>query len=211
MPREILRFDQYRKRKLNEDADPTLAGAASAPGATPTPGAPLAGGTPPAGTPPADPNVPATDPTTGLPTAAPTSSGLPDPLSAGGAPADPASAGKQAIPTYKMIFIDDEVNWETRNSDGGGTKKYTEYEIEEPALDQWLADKGWTEDKPEFTKMLTGEKYKVDAKKIESLRKAIESDEIGDDMGKLEVDFDANQEIYISDLDVSFVTKNNES
>jgi len=199
MPLKILSFTEYRK--LNEDEIPA-AGAAIP--STPTAGA---GSTLPTG---------AVDPTTAVlnsPTlgmgSSPTSLGFPDPTGMGGAAVPPPVV--EEVPTYKMVFLDDNVDWHIQKPDGGGTKKYMEYQIEDPALDTWLQEKGWTEDKPEFQKMLKGEKYSLDSSKVATLRHDFENESLGDEAGEIEVDYDEKNEPFVSDIDVVFISAANHS
>ena len=200
MPLKILTFLEYRK--INEDEVPAAG--------MPMPNTQPAAGASPTSTPPTDPTAAVLNsPTPSLGTS-PTSSGLPDPTM-GGAGLNAPQPAAETIPTYKLIFLDDSVEWHVQKADGGGTKKYMEYQIEDTELDTWLQEKGWTEDKPEFQKLLKGEKYSLDSSKIAAMRQDFENEQLGDEAGEIEVDYDENNEPFVSDIDVSFISIDNKS
>ena len=177
---EILSFEKF---KLLLEADEAVPPTEPAP--DPAPAADLSAPPPPpdlGGTPPFDPLAGATLP--------------PDP----NAPAPTAGAS-----VFKVVFLDSAKPWHSKYADGGGVKRYKEYEISQADLDKWVTDSKLDANKDDLSQAISGKKQ-IDKNLFDKLKAAATSNKLGKDRGDVDVDYDTKQIPSTAKLDLVFIT-----
>lgn len=184
---KILEFKEFKRRlRLINEAEGDTPDAADAPAAAPPP-APAA-------------PTPAPVPDMG---GAPAATGElpPDPNAA---PASPAAAG------MKFVFIEDakKKKWYGHHDEDGGTKRFTQYAIEnDAALTDWLKVHGYEKD-AELVKAALAGKKPMPANIYDDLKREVEDGKLGIDKGTIDIKFDSEKDLdnpSTSDVEVGFV------
>lgn len=152
----------------------------------------------------AAPAEPTSEPASTDSTTAPIAS---DPFASATLPPDPnapVAAGPSS--TIKFVMLDADKDWHSTYDDGGGVKRFTEYELETSDLDKWIEENGLSADKEAILNSLQGKKtMPVDA--YDKLKKSLRSDSIGKDRGDIDIEYDEKKVPSTSDLNVIFVKK----
>lgn len=184
---EILSFDKF---KLLLEAD------------EPTPAAE------PAAEPAATEPAPSADPSASAPPPMPDLGGAPmtDPLAGATLPPDPnAPAPTAGTSVFKVVFLDSEKPWHSKYADGGGVKRYKEYEINQADLDKWITDSKLDANKEDLAQAVGGKKP-IEKSLFDKLKTAATSNKLGKDRGDVDVDYDTKLIPSTSKLDLIFVT-----
>lgn len=182
---QILSFEKY-KLLLEAEGDP------AAPAETPAPAEPAAPVETPA---PAEPTAPAT----------PEAPVVSDPLGSLSLPPAPnAAPAPTGGGTLKIVFIDEDEPWHSQYSDGGGVKRFKEYEFAQTDLDKWITDSKLDAKKDAIVQAVSG-KGSIDNDTFKKLKSALSSGKFGKDRGDVDVDFDEKKIPSTSKLDLIFV------
>lgn len=182
---EILSFDKF---KLLLEADE----------ATPAPEP----------TPPTPPPTP--DPAASAPPPPPPldlgGSPMPDPLAGATLPPDPnAPAPTATASSFRVVFLDPAKPWHSKYADGGGVKRYKEYEIQQSDLDKWITDSKLDQQKDVISKAILG-KSPMEKSVFDKIKSAVASNKLGKDRGDVDVDYDTKLIPSTSKLDLIFIT-----
>ena len=194
---EILNFNSF-KLLLEAEGDPEELAAAEQSAETSEPPAPEDAEATDA---PVD--APATDTSSAPAPSAPAT----DPFADATLPPDAAApivTDKSSI--VRLVLLDKDKEWHSGYDDGGGVKRFTEYEITLPDLDKWVTDNGLDAEKDKITQAIQGKKPMPDAV-YDKLRKSLRADTIGKDRGDIDIDYDSKNVPSTGDLDVIFVKK----
>lgn len=129
-----------------------------------------------------------------------------DPLAGATLPPDPnAPAPTAATSTFRVVFLENEKPWHSKYADGGGVKRYTEYEIAQADLDKWIADSKLDANKEEISQAITGKKP-IGKDVFDKLKTAATSNKLGKNRGDVDVDYDTKMIPSTSKLDLVFIT-----
>lgn len=181
---KILDFETYRRKLLLEaEGDAPEAPAEPAP-------APEA---------PAEPAPASTPPPPPMPDSAPIDMGSTLPPDPNAPAAAPAGSG-----TIKLVIIDSDKKWHTKYSDGGGVKRYPEYEVTQAEIDKWITDSGLTDKAADINAAISGKKS-LESDVLDKLKKSLNTKSFGKDRGEVDITFDANVHPSTSDLELIFV------
>lgn len=160
--------------------------------------------------PPAPEEVPADD--SAAPPATDTSSPAPsapaaDPFASAELPPDP-NAPVAAAPssTVKFVMLDSDRDWHSTYDDGGGVKRFTEYELETGDLEKWIDQNGLSADKEQILQSFQGKKA-MPQSAYDKLKKSLRGDSIGKDRGDIDIEYDDKKIPSTSDLNVVFIKK----
>jgi hypothetical protein len=180
---EILSFDKFKLLLEADEAAP-----AAEPAAEPAPPADPIASTPP-------PPMPDLG---GAP--------MSDPLAGATLPPDPnAPAPTAGASVFKVVFLDSEKPWHSKYADGGGVKRYKEYEISQADLDKWITDSKLDANKDALSQAIGG-KNPIEKTLFDKLKAAANSNKLGKDRGDVDVDYDTKQIPSTAKLDLIFVT-----
>lgn len=166
------------------------------------------------GQPPVDPSQPADQPptdTAAASSAPPTDLGgttsftPPAPsFSPGGSelPPDPNAPNIPIAPRNdRFVFSTDSKDWHMEYTDGGGVKRYTEYELMPGELDQWITSSGLDARKDEITSSIkTGSPMPKDL--YDTLINAVKTKKLGKDRGIIDIEEDPSGKTSTSDLEI---------
>lgn len=120
-------------------------------------------------------------------------------------PVDPNAIPVNAPPTsLRVILIEPDKKWHSQYSDGGGVKRFSDYEIEFTNLDKWITDSGLDAQKDQLYKALQG-KEPLDKSTFAKLKGDLVSGKIGLNIGDLDIEFDPKGIPSTNDLSVNFV------
>jgi len=162
----------------------------------------------PAAEPAAEPAPPAADPSASAPPPMP-DLGIPpmaDPLAGATLPPDPnAPAPTSGTSVFKVVFLDADKPWHSKYADGGGVKRYKEYEINQADLDKWITDSKLDANKDDLSQAVGGKKP-IEKTLFDKLKTAATSNKLGKDRGDVDVDYDTKLIPSTSKLDLIFVT-----
>jgi hypothetical protein len=189
---EILNFTEFKRSFLFEaEGDAEDNAAVSEPIAPAEPAAP----------------APIADDTMAPPV---TSSGIPP------APTDPAAMALPPDPNApqvssgngitKLIFLETDKKWHSQYTDGGGVRRYVEYELTPTEIDKFIADNNLTDKRDDILQAMQGKKS-MDAAAYDKLKNAVASSKLGKDRGELDVDYDSKGIPSTGQLDVIFIKK----
>jgi hypothetical protein len=180
---EILSFDKFKLLLEADEAAP-----AAEPAAEPAPPADPIASTPP-------PPMPDLG---GAP--------MSDPLAGATLPPDPnAPTPTAGASVFKVVFLDSEKPWHSKYADGGGVKRYKEYEISQADLDKWITDSKLDANKDALSQAIGG-KNPIEKTLFDKLKAAANSNKLGKDRGDVDVDYDTKQIPSTAKLDLIFVT-----
>lgn len=173
---EILNFNEF---KLLLEADGDIASSAPAPNADPFAAATPAPPVTPTADPFASPELPP-DPNAPLPTDEP--------------------------PAIKLVFLDKDHSWHSQYADGGGVKRFTEYQINNADLDSWITNNNLTSSRDQIYNAI--EKAEPLPSTIyDKLKAELSSNKLGKDLGSIDIDYDNQKVPSVNDLNVIFITK----
>lgn len=188
---EILNFSKF-KLLLEAEGDPE-----TEPATEPV--------EPPADETPADPAPAADAPADAPPISSPDP--MADPFAGAVLPPDPnAPAASSGTGSTRIVFLDKDKSWHSEFTDGGGVKRYKEYELPQADLDKWITDNNFTDKKEQITVALTGTKA-LPEDVYDKLKSALSSDKLGKDRGDIDINYDDKSIPSTSDLDVIFLKK----
>jgi hypothetical protein len=139
-----------------------------------------------------------------------TSSGIPP------APTDPAAMALPPDPNApqvsagdgitKLVFLDTDKKWHSQYADGGGVRRYVEYELAPADIDKFIADNNLTDKRDDLMQAMQGKKS-MDAAAYDKLKNEVASSKLGKERGELDVDYDSKGIPSTSQLDVIFIKK----
>ena len=166
--------------------------------------------------PPAPEEVPAepTDDTASAPTPTDTSSSgsastppASDPFSSATLPPDP-NAPVETTPSsmIKFVMLDPDKDWHSEYDDGGGIKRFPEYEVDAADLAKWIDSNGLTGEKDQIMQAFQGKKS-MSNEAYDKLKKALKGDSLGKERGDLDIEYDEKSIPSTTDLNVVFVKK----
>jgi len=181
---EILSFDKFKLLLEEEETAP-----APEPAAEPAP-------------------APEADPLSSPPPPPPDLGGAPmsDPLAGATLPPDPnAPAPTATTSVFKVVFLDADKPWHSKYADGGGVKRYKEYEINQADLDKWITDSKLDTNKDDLSQAVSGKKQ-IEKTLFDKLKGAATSNKLGKDRGDVDVDYDTKLIPSTAKLDLIFVT-----
>lgn len=137
-----------------------------------------------------------------------TSSGIPtDPFASATLPPDPNQPIPQANPTeIKFIMLDPDQEWHSEYDDGGGVRRFSEYEVTQSDLDKWIEDTGLFAEKDKIMKAFQGDKG-LSLEIFDKLKKSLNSEELGKNLGDLDIEYDENGDPSTGELEVVFIKK----
>jgi len=120
-------------------------------------------------------------------------------------PADPNApvASAEAEP-IRLIFVDQSEPWHTKYSDGGGMKRYQDYELTMDELEQWITSSGLEANHDEIINAVQGTAPLASAL-YGKFKEAITKKKLGKDRGDIDIEYDSKDHPSTSDLDVVFV------
>lgn len=190
---EILSFEKF-KLLLEAEGDPETEAPAAEPVEPPAPEEAAPADTP-VDSAPADTSAPASSPS-----APPT-----DPFADASLPPDPnAPAAQGQSKSIKFVLLDSDKDWHSTYDDGGGVKRFTEYEIEQADLEKWIDENGLSAEKAQIVNAFQGKKT-ISANVYSKLKSALRKDSIGKDRGDIDIEYDDKGVPSTSDLNVVFV------
>lgn len=190
---EILSFERF-KLLLEAEGDPET---------TETPVEPVEPPAPEEAAP-AEPAEPAP---TDSPAAASPSTPPSDPFASASLPPDPnAPVAAGPATTIKFVLLDPDKDWHSTYDDGGGVKRFTEYEIESSDLEKWIDENGLSAEKDQIMKAFQGKKG-IPTSAYDKIKSALRKDSIGKDLGDIDIEYDDKTIPSTSDLNVVFVKK----
>jgi hypothetical protein len=129
-----------------------------------------------------------------------------DPLAGATLPPDPnAPAPTAGQSVFKVVFLDPAKPWHSKYADGGGVKRYTEYEINQADLDKWITDSKLDANKDDLSQAVSGMKP-IEKTLFDKLKTAATSNKLGKDRGDVDVDYDTKQIPLTAKLDLIFIT-----
>lgn len=158
---------------------------------------------PPPADPAAEPTPPPADTSTAPPPPPPPSGPAPD-FSMPGTelPPDPNAQPAQAAPRNdKIVFSDESHPWHLEYTDGGGVKRYNEYEFLPGEIDKWITDSGLDASRQEITNSIkTGEPLKKDV--FDRLVSDVKAKKLGIDRGFSDIEYDPTGKTSTTDLEL---------
>lgn len=129
-----------------------------------------------------------------------------DPLAGATLPPDPnAPAPTVGQSVFKVVFLDSAKPWHSKYADGGGVKRYKEYEINQADLDKWITDSKLDANKEDLSQAVSGMKP-IEKTLFDKLKTAATSNKLGKDRGDVDVDYDTKQIPSTAKLDLIFIT-----
>lgn len=156
----------------------------------------------------AEPSSPEPAPTP-EPTATPPGAESPlpfDPLAGAALPPDPNASAIMPVETsMNVVFLDPNKPWHFNYTEGGGVKRYSEYEIEQAELDKWITDSNLESQRDDILQAITGKKP-IDKAVFDKIKTAAASKKLGKNRGDIDVNYDSKMTPSISKLNVIFVT-----
>ena len=165
----------------------------------------LNAGTPPAG---AETPPPTDAPAPDLGAPASLDLGAPPPMGGDlGAPAlppDPNAPIQTGPPPIRMAFLDPSEPWHSEYSNGGGVKRFTEYEISQADLDKWITDSKLDAKKEEFMKAVSA-KEPMARDLYDKLKSDFIAKKIGVNKGDIDIEYDNKKIPSTSNLEVNFI------
>lgn len=181
----ILNFNQF-KLLLEADEVPPVSGAAP----TDQPSPDVAGAQ----------SAPTTDAGGTTSFTPPPPSFSPEPISE--LPPDPnAPAATPEPKTNRFVFASDSKDWHLEYSEGGGVKRYTEYELMPGELDQWITSSGLDANRNEILNAVNvGTPLAKDL--YEKLRTAVKEKKLAKDRGIIDIEEDASGKTSTNDLEI---------
>jgi hypothetical protein len=117
-------------------------------------------------------------------------------------PPDPNAPTSPITPRNdRLVFSSDSDDWHIEYSDGGGVKRYTEYELMPGELDQWISSSGLAARKDEITSSVkTGSPMPTDV--YDKLLAAVKNKSLGKDRGIIDIEQDPSGKTSTSDLEI---------
>lgn len=190
---EILSFEKFRLI-LEAEGDP------NGPAGQPASGQPAASAPPSEGDPA---STPVSTPTDSSQMGG-TDPNSPSPFDQSALPDDPNVPIQQGPPPFRMVFLDPDRPWHTRYDDGGGVKRFTEYEISQDDFTKWLTDSKLDAKQDEIMQYMTAKKP-MPADLYDKLKKQFADNKIGVNKGQIDVEYDSHKGPSTSKLDVNFI------
>ena len=195
---KILNFSEF-KLLLEADSS-TQAVSATATNSTPTQGTSGTAGTAGSSIPPPSPSSGGSSGPTSMPPPPNTSFNSGQEL-----PVDPnAQIETPEAEPIKLIFVDQSEPWHTKYSDGGGMKRYKDYELTMDELENWITTSGLDANHDEIINADQGT-APLSSALYGKLKEAITKKKLGKDRGDIDIEYDSNEHPSTSDLDVVFV------
>ena len=185
---EILSFEKFRLI-LEAEGDP------NAPAGQPPTTPPADAGTPPQADTTA-PTTPPPGPDIGMP--------APNPFDQSALPADPNTPIQQGPPPFKLVFLDPDRPWHINYSEGGGVKRFTEYEISQDDFNKWITDSNLDSKKAEILDYISA-KAPMPKDIYDKLKSQFIDKKIGVDKGEIDVEYDSKKSPSTNKLDVNFI------
>ena len=128
-----------------------------------------------------------------------------DPLASLSLPADPtAPAAPTSTASLKLVFLNNDHPWHSQYADGGGVKRFKEYEILQADLEKWITENGLDAKKDEIIQAANGKKS-IDPDTFTKLKSALSAGKFGTDRGDVDVEFDNNNSPSTNKLDLIFI------
>ena len=115
--------------------------------------------------------------------------------------AQPIDNGPKPI---KFVLLDTSTKWHMKYSDGGGVKRYNEYQIMPDELDSWINSNSLSNFKNDIISSISG-KTQLDKSVYDKLKNALLSKKIGKNIGISDIIYDPNNNPSTSDLDINFL------
>lgn len=135
------------------------------------------------------------------------SSSTPDAFSDAALPPDPNAPVQTDEPsTIRMIFLDKDKDWHSQYSDGGGVKRFKEYEVPTADFEKWLTDNNLIDNRELIFNSING-KQTMPPDIYDKLKTAFTSDKLGKDRGDIDIDYDNKNIPSTSDLEIIFIKK----
>lgn len=179
---EILSFEKFRLLMEADEATPPAEAPVEAPAPEPTP-APEPSSAP-------------------MP---PDMGGSTDPLAGMELPADPnAPAQSTASADSRIVFLDSDKGWHSKYTDGGGVKRYTEYQISQADLDKWITDSKLDANKDDIQQAIMGKKA-LSLDTFNKLKSAFSSGKLGKNRGDIDIEYDNKMVPSTNKLEIIFV------
>lgn len=149
-----------------------------------------------------------TDTQTSTSTPTSTSSGIPtDPFASATLPPDPNQPIPQANSTeIKFVMLDPDKEWHSEYDDGGGVRRFSEYEVTQSDLDKWIEDNGLSAEKDKIIKAFKGD-IGLSRELFDKLKKSLNSEELGKNLGDLDIEYDEKDDPSTGELEVVFIKK----
>jgi len=121
-------------------------------------------------------------------------------------PADPnaAPAATTGGGTMKLVFLTTDHPWHSQYSDGGGVKRFKEYEVAQPEIDKWITENGLEAKKDDIIQAVSGKKS-IEPAIFDKLKSALSAGKFGKDRGDVDVEFDEKSSPSTNKLDLIFV------
>ena len=140
--------------------------------------------------------------------APPIDAGLPpsDPFAASVLPADPNTPTETSGQTsdINVVLLDVDKKWHSKYTDGGGVKRYKEYQIKQADLDKWITDNQFDSKKVEIIDALRGKGF-LDKEVYDKLKSSASAKKLGIDKGDIDIEFDGKLTPFTNKLDVNFI------
>jgi hypothetical protein len=135
----------------------------------------------------------------------PSPSPLPDFGEPSTLPPDPnAPVVNNAPVNIKLVMLDPDRKWHTSYTDGGGVKRYPEYEIVPADLEKWITDSNLTAQRDAIMQAIQGKKS-MDKEIFTKFKSALATSKLGKNRGDLDIQYDPNKEPSTTNLDIIFV------
>ncbi len=138
----------------------------------------------------------------------PTDMGVPssDPFAASVLPVDPNApvAGPSDGSDINIVLLDHDKKWHSKYTDGGGVKRYKEYQIKQVDLDKWITDNQLDSKKVEIVDALRGKGF-LDKEVYDKLKSASSAKKLGIDKGDIDIEFDGKLVPFTNKLNVNFI------
>lgn len=186
---EILSFQRF-KLLLEAEGDPETS-------ETETPAEPVE--------PPAPEEAPAAAGTSSTSAPSTPSAPLSDPFADASLPPDPnAPVATPQDKSIRFVLLDSDEEWHSTYDDGGGVKRFNEYEIDPADLEKWIDENGYSAEKDSIMKAFQGKKT-ISSAVYNKLKSALRKESVGKDRGDIDIEYDDELVPSTSDLNVVFV------
>lgn len=128
-----------------------------------------------------------------------------DPFADASLPPDPnAPVATPQVKPIRFILLDSDKEWHFAYDDGGGVKRFNEYEIDPADLEKWIDENGYSAEKDSIMKAFQGKKT-LSSAVYNKLKSALRKESIGKNRGDIDIEYDDKLVPSTSDLNVVFV------